>query len=356
MIKPLTVKCLLTIFCLTAAVTVQAQERGKFKTTPRITPKNTYNPNFPVVEQPRKADELEQEATQLRFNNQFEPKKEVISAVAEDTTQINHGETSLVEVVDSVQIGNEWVQIAAYYTVWDSHTINPYNINPLSFDEVIDVKLYDPPANRYWSAPMNEGKMTSNFGFRWGRWHTGTDLDCETGDPIYSTFDGIVRLVGWDGNGYGRYVVVRHYNGLETLYGHMSKQLVESGQLVKAGDQIGLGGSTGRSSGAHLHFETRYQGNPFSSLNIFSFPENTINDDHFLLTSHVWDYLRGGRSDGASSNPKPRFKRTVLHKVRSGETLSGIASRYGQSASALARKNHLSSRSRIRPGQKLRVN
>lgn len=215
MIRSLTVKFLLIVFCLATALSGQAQERGKFKSNPRITPKSTTNPNFPVAETPKKADEFEQESTQLRFNNQFEPKKELSPVVAEDTTHIDQGETNVVEVVDSVQVGNEWVQIASYYTIWDSHTIDPYDINPLNFDEVIDIKLYDPPANRYWSAPMNEGKMTSNFGFRWGRWHTGTDLDCETGDPIYSAFDGIVRVVAWDGNGYGRYVVIRHYNGLD---------------------------------------------------------------------------------------------------------------------------------------------
>ncbi|WP_461128774.1 peptidoglycan DD-metalloendopeptidase family protein [Spirosoma aerophilum] len=347
---------LLAIGCLCLTVTTQAQERGRFKNNLRITPKNGANPNSPVVEQPQKADDqYEQEATQLRFNNQFEPKKELNPVVSEDTSQIDQGETSVVEVIDSVLVGTEWVKIADYYAVWDSRTIDPYNIDPLEFDEAIDIKLYDPPANRFWSAPLNEGKMTSNFGFRWGRWHTGTDLDLDTGDPVYAAFDGIVRIVGWNGDGYGRYVLVRHYNGLETLYGHLSKQTVEQGQLVKAGDQLGLGGSTGRSSGPHLHFETRYEGNPFSPLNIYSFPDNTINSDHFLLTGSVWDYLRGGRSSSSESSAKPRFKRTVLHRVRSGETLSSIADRYGMSLSALTRKNHMSSRSRIRPGQKIRV-
>ncbi|GAB3697068.1 hypothetical protein GCM10027592_20850 [Spirosoma flavus] len=341
--------------CLFLALPTQAQERGRFKNNLRITPKNEEKPNAPTVQQPQKADEqFEQEPTQLRFNSQFEPKKELNPVVSEDTSQIDQGETSVVEVVDSVLIGTEWVKIADYYAVWDSHTIDPYNINALEFDEAIDIKLYDPPANRYWSAPLDVGKMTSNFGYRWGRWHTGTDLDLETGTPIYSAFDGIVRVVGWDGNGYGRYVLVRHYNGLETLYGHMSKQTVENGQLVKAGDQLGLGGNTGRSFGAHLHFETRYEGNPFSPLNIYSFPENSINSDHFLLTSSVWDYLRGGRSSSSEGSSRPRLKRTVLHRVRSGETLSSIADRYGMSVSSLKRKNHMSG-SRLRPGQKLRV-
>lgn len=347
------VNWLLAICCLWGPLTAQAQERGKFRKNLRITPKNSNNST--VESKPKATEIFDQETTQLQFNNQFEPKKALNPVVSADTSMIDQGETSVVEVIDSVQVGNEWVKLADYYAVWDSRHIDPYNINPLDFDEVIDIKLYDPPANHYWSAPLNEGKMTSNFGFRWGRWHTGTDLDLETGNPVYAAFDGVVRVVGLDGSGYGRYVLVRHYNGLETLYGHLSKQTVESGQLVKAGDQLGLGGNTGRSSGPHLHFETRYEGNPFSPLNIYSFPENTINSDHFLLTGHVWDYLRGG---GRSSDMsfKPRFKRTVLHKVRHGETLSSIASRYGQSASTLARKNHLSSHSRIRPGQKLRVN
>ncbi len=355
--KKLTIVWLLAAGCLFATQTAQAQERGLFRKNTRITPKNNgYNPNFPVIESTRKKDDLfEPEAADLRFNSQFEPKKELVSVVAEDTSMIDQGETDVVEIVDSVQVGDEWVKIADYYAVWDSKHVDPYDINPLEFDSPVDIKLYDPPVNRYWSAPLNEGKLTSNFGFRWGRWHTGLDLDLETGDPVYAAFDGLVRVVGWAGDGYGRYVLIRHYNGLETLYGHLSKQLVEDGQMVKAGDQIGLGGSTGRSSGAHLHYETRYEGNPFSPLNVYKLPENEIVGEHFLLTPAVWDYLRGGRSTDLSF--KPRFKRTVLHRVRSGETISSIASRFGMSPATLAKKNHMSSsRSRIRAGQKLRVN
>jgi murein DD-endopeptidase MepM/ murein hydrolase activator NlpD len=332
-----------------------AQERGLFKNSPRILPKTTQNsPGDTRQSAGARASEefFEPETTTLRFNSQFEPKRELNPVIAEDTSQIDQGEIDVVEVTDSMQVGDEWVKVADYYSIWDSQHIDPYNLDPLEFKEVVDIKLYDPPAERFWSAPLSVGKLTSNFGFRWGRWHTGADLDLETGDPIYAAFDGVVRVVAFNGGGYGRYVLLRHYNGLETLYGHMSKPLVESGQLVKAGDQIGLGGSTGRSSGPHLHFELRYEGNPFNPLNIYTFPENSLVSDHFLLTPSVYDYLRGGRS----ADFKPIFKRTVLYRVQSGETISSIASRHGLSPSELAKKNRLSANARVRPGQRLRIN
>jgi murein DD-endopeptidase MepM/ murein hydrolase activator NlpD len=344
---------LLAVGCLCTSLSVQAQERGKFKNDTRFTPKSSSN--APSPNQQKVEDIFEQETNQLRFNGQFEPKKELNPVVAEDTSSIDQGETTVVEVIDSVQVGDEWVKIADYYAVWDSRNIDPYNIDPRDFDQVIDLKLYDPKASHYWSAPLDVGKLTSVFGFRWGRWHTGVDLDLETGDPVYAAFDGIVRVVGWNGDGYGRFVLVRHYNGLETLYGHLSKQEVEQGQLVKAGDQIGLGGSTGRSTGPHLHYEVRYEGNPFAPTHIYSFPQNTINSDHFLLTPAVWDHLRGG-SRTTDLSFKPKFKRTVLYKVRSGETLESIASRHGMTVSQLAQKNRLSTSSRLRIGQRVRVN
>ena len=344
---------LVAIICLCVTIKAQAQERGRFKNDTRFTPKTKSNVPAPT---PQKIEEVfEQETTQLRFNSQFEPKKELNPVVSEDTSSIDEGETSVVEVIQEMTVGDEWVKVASYYAIWDSRNINPYNIDARDFDQTVDLKLYDPKANHFWSAPLDVGKLTSQFGYRWGRWHKGVDLDLQTGDPIYAAFDGIVRVVGWDGSGYGRFVLVRHYNGLETLYGHMSKQLVEDGQLVKAGDQLGLGGNTGRSYGAHLHFETRYEGNPFTPTTIYNFPANTIVSDHFLLTPSVWDYLRGG-TRSADASTKPKFRETRIHKVRSGETLSSVASRFGMSTAQLAEKNNLTSRSRLRAGQKLRVN
>ncbi|GAB3164223.1 peptidoglycan DD-metalloendopeptidase family protein [Telluribacter humicola] len=355
--------CLLMMMCL-VGLNAEAQERGKFKKNPKIkqsgttTNPNTTNPNFPVVEPQREPEaDFKIETSNINFQSQFEPAKPLNPVVSEDTSSIDEGETNVLEVVDSMMIGDEWVKIADYYVIWDARTIDPYNVNPVEFDETIDLKLYDPAENRFWNIPLDKTRVTSNFGFRWGRWHNGTDLDLDTGDPVYATYDGMVRIVAVDGSGYGRFVLIRHYNGLETLYGHLSKPLVESGQMVKAGDLIGLGGSTGRSSGPHLHYENRYEGNPFDPRNIFDWDNQQIKADHFILTSSVWDHLRAGRQGKSEyeSGDKPAFSRTLLHKVRSGETLTSIASRYGLSVRALAQKNHISVRSTLRVGQKLRV-
>ncbi len=351
--------CLLGAMCA-LAVQSQAQERGKFRKNPKIKQNttNTYNPNFPTTE-PQKEPEAEfkVQTSNLSFQSQFEPAKPLNPVVSEDTSSLDEGENEVLEVVDSMQIGDEWVKIADYFVIWDSRSINPYGMDPLEFNENIDLKLFDPAENRFWNTPVEGPRVTSNFGFRWGRWHTGTDIDLETGDPIYSTYDGLVRIVGFDGSGYGRFVMVRHYNGLETLYGHMSKPLVESGQIVKAGEILGLGGSTGRSSGSHLHYENRYEGNPFDTKYVFDWDNHQLRSDHFVLTSSVWDYRRGGRpsKNEFEESEKPAYVRTLLYRVKSGETLSSIAGRHGTTASALARKNSISVNSTLRIGQKIRI-
>ncbi|MEO6684850.1 MAG: M23 family metallopeptidase [Dyadobacter sp.] len=349
---------LLMVVCLIPWNT-QAQERGKFKKNPKINQAGSNANEGPTkVGTPQPEDEFQVETSTLKFQSQFEPVKPLNPVVSEDTSTIDEGETDVVEVVDSLLVGDEWVKSAEYYVIWDSRTINPYGLSPLEFDEPVDLTLYNPALNRMWATPMTDTKTTSNFAYRWGRWHNGTDLDLETGDTVRSTYDGMVRIVAFDGSGYGKFILVRHYNGLETLYGHLSKQLVESGQMVKAGEVIGLGGNTGRSSGSHLHYENRYEGNPFDARNIFDWDNKQIKSDHFLLTSSVWNHLRGGRatkSEFESGDAPVAYTRSILHKVRSGDTLSSIAGKYGVSISTIAKKNRISTRSTLRLGQKIRI-
>jgi murein DD-endopeptidase MepM/ murein hydrolase activator NlpD len=349
---------LLMMVCLISWNT-QAQERGKFKKNPKINQSRNKTEEGPTtVGTPQAEDEYQVETSGLKFQNQFEPVKPLNPVVSEDTVTLDEGETEVVLVVDSLEVADEWVKAAEYYVIWDARSINPYGLSPLEFDEPVDIKLYDKSLNRMWSNPLDVTRTTSNFSYRWGRWHNGTDLDLDTGDSVRSTYDGMVRIVAYDGSGYGKFVLVRHYNGLETLYGHMSKQLVESGQLVKAGEVLGLGGNTGRSTGSHLHYENRYEGNPFDSRNIFDWENKQIRSDHFVLTSSVWNHLRGKstKSEFESGDAVPAaYSRSILHKVRSGDTLSSIASKYGVSINAIAKKNRISTRSTLRLGQKLRI-
>ena len=349
--------CLLMAVCLISWNT-QAQERGKFRRNPKINQSgNNANEGPTTKATPQPEDEYEVETSNLKFQSQFEPVKPLNPVVNEDTATIDEGETEVVIAEDSVLVADEWVKAAEYFVIWDARTINPYGLKAEDFDEPVDLKLYDQAANRMWSPPMDRTPVTSHFAYRWGRWHNGTDLDLETGDSVRSTYDGMVRIVAWDGSGYGRFVVVRHYNGLETLYGHLSKQMVESGQLVKAGEVIGLGGNTGRSSGSHLHYENRYEGNPFDPEHIFDWPGAAIKSDHFLLTSSAWSHIRGKstKSEFEAGDAPKAYSRSILHKVRSGDTLGSIASRYGVSISSIARKNRMSTRTTLRIGQKLRI-
>jgi murein DD-endopeptidase MepM/ murein hydrolase activator NlpD len=347
-------------------------ERGKYKKDVTIKPNATQN-----KKNDKKKDEfeLEEEETEaLRFNSQFVPTKYDNPTVSnQDTTHIDEGKplpleteevlyvgtdsTGTEEDEDSPLVTEDWVKIAGYYSVWDSRSIDPYGIDPSDFDEVIDLQLFDQSKNQLWSMPMQENKVTSIFGPRWGRRHSGVDLDLDTGDPINTTFDGIVRVTGWDGGGYGRFVIVRHYNGLETLYGHMSRNdIVTSGQLVKAGDLIGLGGNTGRSYGSHLHFETRYEGNPFNPQHIFEFQNNQLKGEHFLLTPDIFRSSHANlANEYGQAGDKVRIKRISWYRVRSGDTLAEIASRTGISTQKLAKKNRMSSRSTLRVGMRIRV-
>lgn len=252
------------------------------------------------------------------------------------------GELSVVEVDEQVNIDTAWVTIAQYYAIWDSRTINPYKIDGADFKDTVSFIMYDTTAGSNWSMPMDVNIVNSKFGMRKYRWHYGTDLDLTIGDPVKSVFDGIVRIVQYDGHGYGRYIVIRHRNGLETLYGHLSATGVTVGQLVKAGEVIGKGGSSGRSTGPHLHFEVRYEGNAFNPEACFDFQNNSLQSRKFDLTPSHFQYLKEAR-------------KVYYHTVRRGESLGIIARKYRVSVSALCRINGITGKTILRVGRKIRI-
>ncbi|AMM52182.1 peptidase M23 [Rufibacter sp. DG15C] len=276
-----------------------------------------------------------------------------LSIVSEDTSSLNLGEQSIVEMSEEVQMNDSvWVKIAGYYAIWDTHNINPYRKDGRTLKETVPIKLVDPAKNHHYKMPLVKTPVTSDFGFRGYRWHYGTDLDLDTGDSVKAAFDGVVRISKWDGGGYGNYLVVRHVNGLETLYGHLSKALVKPGQLVKAGQLLGKGGSTGRSSGPHLHYEVRYEGNPIDPEEIYNFPDYLLKGQNFEVTSALFNYYN--KTKRSSSQPS-RARRTVYHRVRSGEVLGSIARKYGVPVSQITRLNRISTRTTLKVGRSLRI-
>ena len=222
--------------------------------------------------------------------------------------------------------------------------------------------------------PTTSRVLTSNFGARWGRQHKGLDIKVYIGDTIRAAFSGKVRIVRYERRGYGKYVVIRHYNGLETIYGHLSAQLVEENQEVRAGDVIGLGGNTGRSTGSHLHFETRLCGVALNPALMFDFRNQDVIDDSYMFhkdtyqrESVVATRLRGvgggSFSEGdevvelASAAPAASYQHeSRFHKVRKGETLYSIARKRGTTINAIMKLNHLKKSSKLKPGQILKFN
>jgi murein DD-endopeptidase MepM/ murein hydrolase activator NlpD len=190
------------------------------------------------------------------------------------------------------------------------------------------------------------GRLTSAFGPRRGRMHYGLDLDLETGDPVISAFAGMVRISKFNPS-FGNVVVVRHQNGLETLYAHLSQRTVEPGQWVEAGEVLGLGGNTGRSHGSHLHFEVRFLDQPIDPTLVFDVEKGE-------LRTRTLDIHKGTFASIAAA--KAAAAKRKYHVVRRGDTLSAIARRYGTSVRSLCRLNGISANNVLRPGQRVRTN
>ncbi len=226
--------------------------------------------------------------------------------------------------------------------------------------------------------PTTSRVITSNFGKRWGRMHKGLDIKVYIGDTIRAAFSGKVRIVDYEASGYGNYVVIRHHNGLETIYGHMSKHLVKEDQVVKAGDPIGLGGNTGRSTGSHLHFETRLCGMALNPALMFDFKNQDVTGDSYMFraSTHDRESVQANKvngvqtsssssevsasapqkstSKGSSSSSKTNKAATRYHKVEKGETLYSIARKRNTTVDNLIKLNRLKKNASIRPGQILR--
>ena len=262
---------------------------------------------------------------------------------------------------------------SAFVDHWKTNITNPFN----DVDLPLTVTLWVVDTLDSYCCP-HQGRTSSKFGYRHGRQHQGIDLPYPVGTPVYATFDGKVRLSDYVG-GYGNLVIIRHANGLETFYGHLSESKVRPGDWVHAGDVIGLGGSTGRSTGPHLHYETRYKGCAFDPSWLIDFETGVLR--HRLLKLRSWYFNPSSRymqsvddedeiwaadeqdrilaeekaKEEAAAREKAALAAMRYHTIRPGDTLSGIARKYGTSVNTLCRLNGIKPTTILQVGRKLRV-
>lgn len=227
------------------------------------------------------------------------------------------------------------------YGTWDTKSVFNYDNEISANDSSLILTLTDTANYCNFVAPLQDPVITSNFGWREGRNHNGIDLDLQVWDPVAAAFDGMVRVSLYH-PGYGRVVVIRHYNGLETLYAHLHRLKVKTGDIVEAGQIIGLGGSSGRSSGSHLHFEVRFKGKPLNPRHLISFKQNRLISDSLKLVKRKYSY---------SALPTG----IEYHTIQRGDFLFKIANRYGLSVRELCDLNGISRNKVLLVGRKLRI-
>lgn len=267
---------------------------------------------------------------------------------------------------------------ADLYPFWNNELVSNYGV-PMPREYKVDL--------RHFCMPCDSRLVTSHYGYRsaFRRNHYGTDIKLYVGDTVRAAFAGKVRVVANEGyrKGYGLYVVIRHDNGLETLYGHLSKHLVVPNQVVKAGQVIALGGNTGRSTGAHLHFETRLLGHCINPELMFDFAAQDALGDFYVYRSTGRSGIEGSvnhadaplpmlaSSEGTEVLPemaeapvqtetkskkssKKETARGKIHSVKQGDTLYGIALKYHTTVAKLCKLNKIKENSTLRLGQVIR--
>lgn len=225
-----------------------------------------------------------------------------------------------------------------YNNIWCQIIPNPYPISLFESDSILEINLTN-DTNGFFMPCI--AAVTSKFGWRDGRAHQGIDLGVNYSLPINSAFAGVVRFARYY-QGYGRLVIIRHYNGVETYYAHLSRINVKPGQLVKAGDIIGKAGNSGRCNGTHLHFEIRFKGVPLNPAHIISFTENKLLLDKIILKKVKQNFFVYNEN-------------AILYTVQSGDYLHKIASEYGTTIAKLCESNDFSKNTRLKVGQVIRI-
>ena len=289
--------------------------------------------------------------------------------------------TSPSDPIDTLDTANEHIKVIlradntwSYYKTpgfqqvsgvyddhWNDSQPNPYGIGLDELQDQWSIWLVD-SLDQYHCPFQGSVYYRGKFGIRRGRRHQGVDLPLKTGDPIYATFTGKVRVSKYWG-AFGNLVIIRHDNGLETFYAHLSKRNVEVGDWVNAGDVIGLGGSTGRSTGPHLHFETRYNGFAFDPQWLIDFEKGILRHRLFVLKKKYFNIGSNYEQDfddelkNEEDDKKEDAEREAMrwYTIKSGDTLGRIAINNGTTVNAICKLNGIKPTTTLKIGRKIRV-
>lgn len=240
---------------------------------------------------------------------------------------------------------------------WEHTVYNPYKKVDVQFPVKLTFK------DSTYASPIGKEKVvTSRYGWRWGRAHKGIDIDLITGDSLFSMFDGVVRFARYN-SGHGRTVIVRHYNGLETVYAHLSRYGIKENDTVVKGQYLGKGGTSGNARGSHLHLVVNYKGVSINPEYLFDFG----NEDNKVRSQEIWvtkewtrPYAHNSRRQSKiepilseADALKTLVKERRVYVVKRGDTLSRISRRNNVSIASLCKTNSISRNSVIKIGQRL---
>jgi murein DD-endopeptidase MepM/ murein hydrolase activator NlpD len=291
-------------------------------------------------------------------------KKKKKPAATKDVAKKNDDTTQILIPKKTLAVADSLVMFPSHdlYCSWDTSVIHPYYFEKEFMGDSVLINLTD-EWNCGFTIPW-KGPVTSGYGWRRKRPHFGTDINLETGDTVVAAFEGKVRIARMN-KGYGNVVIIRHNNGLETVYAHLSKILVQPEQDVKSGEVIGLGGNTGHSYGSHLHFEMRYLGKSIDTEDLVDYDKWELKNTSFVLfkedfkSSYNLNNMpvsnRGKAKSHTVSGNSVNKAKTKYYVVKKGDTLGKIAGKMHTTVKAICTKNGIKQTKVLQPGQRLKV-
>jgi murein DD-endopeptidase MepM/ murein hydrolase activator NlpD len=235
---------------------------------------------------------------------------------------------------EPVMLSQEDDSTGLFTAQWVNDQIFAYRLKP---DSIRDTVISLTNGGRTFTLPMY-GKLFRGFMYT----HKGLDIKLNKGDTILAAFDGVVRYARYNRGGFGNLVILRHFNGLETYYAHLSKMLVKVNQVVKSGDPIALGGSTGRSRGPHLHFEVRYKDIPLDPFRMIDYDNQKLISNVLPVTKKIF-------------YPNDYDGNAVIVKIKKGDTIGKLAKKYHTSVKEICAMNKIKPTTTLRVGRSLRV-